>query len=421
MQANSKSSPLPPPPPPPSPAVTDLHPKQKEGAAPPPPAAASPPPPPPAGGPPSPGSGERNWIPLSSSPSESSSRQAKRPLVSSASMRSTKPADITSFDWHKADGFRRSSEGSAGVFFIKSESQGMVVVKGSSTITVEAFGALLAERLEVTAPKVRVLEYTNPEWRVMKRKLFSLAKRIGENDSVKVEKELDRAFVLVMEYVPGKDLETLGPEMALKVFGGDWGRYILQQMGRIVVFDMLCNNWDRLPAVWDNDGNAKNIILSKLTAKKQNGSDEAATDSEDEEEEGWRVVAIDQGLSCINPETFRSGYDKYMNRVKEFALEVVQEKPSEGLTKIRELLRLCTAYDITEAGMAELRQGIIDGMLFAVKALSREVLQELKDQVATMVTMDWADVWASGLQQINVDFIAAVLDIFREVLDARKE
>ena len=34
-------------------------------------------------------------------------------------------------------------------------------------------------------------------------------------------------------------------------------------IGRILTLDLLLNNWDRLPIVWENEGNPNNIIFSK--------------------------------------------------------------------------------------------------------------------------------------------------------------
>ncbi len=37
----------------------------------------------------------------------------------------------------------------------------------------------------------------------------------------------------------------------------------MQAMGELVCVDVLFNNWDRLPAVWSNEGNPRNIFLTE--------------------------------------------------------------------------------------------------------------------------------------------------------------
>ena len=108
------------------------------------------------------------------------------------------PGDIYQKNWSQASGFRRSLDGSAGVFFVQVPS-GIVVIKGSSTPGQERFAAVLAERIGVTVPKVRVLEYSKPEWLGLKTSLFKLTEAIGGlTDREKVKKELDRPNLLGM-------------------------------------------------------------------------------------------------------------------------------------------------------------------------------------------------------------------------------
>jgi hypothetical protein len=56
-----------------------------------------------------------------------------------------------------------------------------------------------------------------------------------------------------MEFIKGKDLEQLGPH-AKPIFQGDDGRRLFREMGRLVCLDVVTNNWDRLPIIWDNEG-----------------------------------------------------------------------------------------------------------------------------------------------------------------------
>ena len=41
------------------------------------------------------------------------------------------------------------------------------------------------------------------------------------------------------------------------------GREHLRQMGRVIAFDCLIFNWDRLPCVWGNNGNPGNVMFNK--------------------------------------------------------------------------------------------------------------------------------------------------------------
>jgi hypothetical protein len=56
-----------------------------------------------------------------------------------------------------------------------------------------------------------------------------------------------------MEFVKGKDLEQLGPQ-AKALFEGADGSRLFRDMGRLVCLDIVTNNWDRLPIIWNNEG-----------------------------------------------------------------------------------------------------------------------------------------------------------------------
>ncbi len=56
-----------------------------------------------------------------------------------------------------------------------------------------------------------------------------------------------------MEYIRGSDLERLGPT-AGALLNGEHGHKLLKELGLLVSLDILTNNWDRLPVLWDNEG-----------------------------------------------------------------------------------------------------------------------------------------------------------------------
>lgn len=42
----------------------------------------------------------------------------------------------------------------------------------------------------------------------------------------------------------------------------DWGRKVLHDLGRMLIFDVFINNWDRFPFIWRKDeGNHGNFLF----------------------------------------------------------------------------------------------------------------------------------------------------------------
>ena len=124
--------------------------------------------------------------------------------------------------------------------------------------------------------KTRLVKWTDEEIGPLKETLLKLAGEISAGDTVKVQKEIDRPFlmrtlpsssssflfiyflliVVVMEYIDGKDLETIDFEQCSSIFSTADGQpnERLRALGRLLALDIVCNNWDRLPLLWDNSG-----------------------------------------------------------------------------------------------------------------------------------------------------------------------
>jgi len=84
-----------------------------------------------------------------------------------------------------------------------------------------------------------------------------------------------------------------------------WGKSALTEMGKLLALDVLINNWDRFPFIWQHEGNIGNLLF--LTTN---------TDSP--------VVGIDQCVTSIIP--FLGAeilYKEYMTKVRTLITELL--------------------------------------------------------------------------------------------------
>ena len=178
-------------------------------------------------------------------------------------------------EWKNIKSVSLSGSGSSGVFFVETHVPNhVVVVKAPFTLAGEIFGAKFAKLLGLTAPSIRVVEYSpndvkltrKREWLEMKTNMKEIAEKTNDIAcQIKVEKELDRAFFLVMEFVEGavslEDLMMVNEELARTLLNNE---EVLTDIGRMAILDIICNNCDRFPieGIWDHDGNATNVLFS---------------------------------------------------------------------------------------------------------------------------------------------------------------
>lgn len=81
---------------------------------------------------------------------------------------------------------------------------------------------------------------------------------------------MDRPYILLQEYIPAITLDKIGEKRAERCMSTNYADASsrLINIGRIVAGDLLINNMDRFPVIWDNDGNYGNILFEVKTDEK---------------------------------------------------------------------------------------------------------------------------------------------------------
>ena len=125
------------------------------------------------------------------------------------------------------------------------------------------------------------------------------------------------------------------------------GREHLRQMGRVIAFDCLIFNWDRLPCVWDNTGNPGNVMFNRNND----------------------LGCIDSCCMHIGIDLDRNPAQKFSERLEAlvFAVATHPEQAQPDFEKVRLLLRdgipslyEGLRYDITDEGVLEIQAGFLE-------------------------------------------------------------
>jgi hypothetical protein len=83
-----------------------------------------------------------------------------------------------------------------------------------------------------------------------------------------------------------------------------------------MALDIVTNNFDRFPLIWNNNGNIANVIIQSS-------------------ESDGRVVGIDNNCTCIK--THFENYSKYLAKVKDLVGLLIQDSTKEcpGIALVR--------------------------------------------------------------------------------------
>jgi hypothetical protein len=163
---------------------------------------------------------------------------------------------------------------------------------------------------------------------------------------------------------------------------------------------MLCNNWDRLPVIWDNEGNLRNIRVEHIGVDEPN------------------IVALDNTITCIIPDNFNTYEEKLRDCLAALTTDVNAEY--KGYKTVREVLSFTSSVDFTEREIREMQIGTLEGIIEIAK-LTPETLTKMKEEFSKMVVQDWENVWASGVESINIDFLTSVINIMQEYVPAAQK
>jgi len=321
-------------------------------------------------------------------------------------------------------GFSASSEGSEGVLFIQFEDKSVVAVKGSSTVAADMFALELGLITSTRVPKYRVVRSgVDDEFEVMSKKLNELDENNHPLHRNKHGKLLERSVLTIMEFIAkGKALCDI---QSSSLFGENdltkEGALVLMETARMTVFDMVINNWDRIPLIWDNTGNPDNILFTKYKTRHVH------------------PVAIDSTVTSIDPAMFDDSFLEYLDKVRYIVNEICQgagvpevfegvrdsfeitaseKKPS--LDNFSEFFKSTTECDIINSemgGFQAILAGLIEGIV-AFSKVTKENLEKIRDSVERRITEGLPEKGMTAdslaLYKVNIDFLESVVDLMRQ-------
>jgi hypothetical protein len=342
--------------------------------------------------------------------------------------------------WDYVARVERSENGR--VFFPVFRNGTKSVLKGCTTVVQELFGYEMALNMGVCIPgNLRAIVFTNPEFYHLKK---ALDKCCGDDvvKKMSIERELNRPFFMEMDFITGNTLYRHCNQWITRgrLSGTLFTSHLLYDLGRILALDVLLNNWDRLPLLWENEGNGDNLLFIDQTNLHSTGSEitggHQQTLNMPNENTLTRIISIDQSITSILPST--TGYDAYLSKVRLLISEICRPPLQLSLHESNEtqrkditplfglrlwLYRLC-GKDIEIYGEFLLRIGFLSALsqLFTFLESDKEELMKCRlHQLKTSLApkyhiVDWQDIWKDGLSRISVDFLSDVIGVMRDAI-----
>ncbi|EGD73156.1 hypothetical protein PTSG_04869 [Salpingoeca rosetta] len=294
-------------------------------------------------------------------------------------------------------GVQRSSAGSEGVFFVAfRDTDEAVVIKGSRNIAAEAFAGFLALKLGLKSPDFRIISVAAREAQAMMH-TFREVDHLGLAHAVLSK----QSFLLIKNFVRGVNLGQVKEADLIKVFGEpgaftDGGRERFKELAALLLLDVLCNNGDRFPLIWDNRGNPGNVMFAR-----SNG----------------QVIAIDNNICAVDEATYADQHREYLSKVENL-IHLTARHTDEGTEapqfhRVRDKVIEYCNYDYG-----------LDGSLL----IQQEFLHLVQDVPDDWLTEDELAHWVAalsnftpplvGIHAVSAKFVMAVWNTLRESAQA---
>jgi len=251
------------------------------------------------------------------------------------------PAAPLHVDWKQCEGALHVEGGSGGVTLLRVGGGVLVLKKQRMTAAAEYLAIQVAKVIGIRVAEMRLISWAEAEFQEINaaiRKTPSFEK----NPLLGIWRSTE--FLGILEYIPGCTVQ--GPEFQRKLqdMQPDSVRDFWSEVGEIIAYDALINNVDRVPLLWDNEGNTANLMLP----------DTGVTE---------KVVGIDQAVANIIPTG--PGRERFLFRLKDLSEAVFREswKDSPSVTasleRVSECFLLSCGVQVDKISlMAGLRQGL---------------------------------------------------------------
>jgi len=313
--------------------------------------------------------------------------------------RSLKPRPVDAVPWAAVERTKWCSGGMGGATLMQVGSDECVVLKTlglNAVAEVLAFevAALLGVRVAASRPLASDAvrgEQRGPQ--TMAPEFLDLLDALGRapmedqtSATVAVMKHRTSLadFVVIMEFVPGSVLQGTD---GMRTLQDKSAPSVLEQLGSLIALDCVLNNVDRVPAIWHNDGNLSNIMITP---------------------EG--VVGIDQQVNAIAD---TSGKEKYFRILSDFCSEsALGSTCTASAERITGAVRNNCGVELTEDSVRTVLKGA--AAVFQRVKTNKEsltmALKALDDKMRGIFGRAGADV---GLAQVErmTDFLVECVEI----------
>jgi len=283
----------------------------------------------------------------------------------------------------------------------------VVVLKGSSTVLADVFSTTLGNWAKIRVSKMLTITFpSDPQFQEIIEQLDDLDKSKPEHMQGTHSVMCQIPILTVLEYIPGTEFSFGANFKTLLKPNTEEAFKRLKDIGKIIALDVLINNWDRFPIIWDaKEGNLDNLFFT--------------LDS--------HIVGIDQSVTSIVEENV----GEYLERVSELLDQIAKfdTKNDEKFPLIVKFRKYMInhhdfRFDIESSGTMAIWRGMMEGILSIIENVTEPKLKEYYETCNQQVESVFEGMVSGkdktgryGLSRVNIAFLVSILQLFLKYKD----
>jgi len=239
----------------------------------------------------------------------------------------------------------------------------------------------------------------------LRKKLDSIVQILDETSNFKrkYSRLIEMPILVAMEFVKGCPMNSVPMDM---FNDKNWILKAMTEMGKYLIFDVIINNWDRYPLIWDHDGNIENFFFLVGNLDRP-------------------VVGIDQSVTSIND----NNIEAYMKKIEDL-IEEINQFPLTGneidwsqftyLHRIDEYVEMNTGIKLDLEQMRAITHGMKEMAIKSTEVITLNILQDIyREYDAEVQSLIGKMTWGMdnnsryGMTKINVDFMFSIITLFK--------
>jgi len=262
------------------------------------------------------------------------------------------------------------------------KSGGVFVVKPAKNIGEEVFTSLLALKLGIYVPKLRVLHADGNEG-IQLWNLIINTDKLGAS----IFGLSGAPYYIIKEYVPAKNMDKFIYTEMKQIFGDETSlsqnaKKRIDELAIVLALDVLTNYGDRLPFIWPNQGNSGNLMISPT----------------------GQFLCIENGFNELRSPDQLKNYKKSIKLI----FKKLTANPQVEIPEFQHITQRIYSYTDYSFQTLELQKSFRELLKKSVKVDIYEEIKKWKEMLGSFTSK------LNGLDGIDLEFINDIWGLFKK-------